>query len=111
MAKVLVREQASLCTVSVKAYSPSADTFFLISSPFLHSQDFSMLPLYSKHDFIKGLCTVQMFSCTKELGIMSGRKRFRAQLQKTQAQMTSFLASLHGVVLGQNMAINVPFKF
>lgn len=36
---------------------------------------------------------------------MSRRKLFGAQFQKTHAQMTSFLAPLHGIVLGRNVAI------
>lgn len=45
-----------------------------------------------------------MLSCIKELGICQ-EKLFGAQFQKTHAQMTSFLAPLHGIVLGRNVAI------
>lgn len=49
-----------------------------------------------------------MLSCIKELDIMSRRKLFRAEFQKTQTQMTSFLVPLRGAVLGQSVAIDVP---
>lgn len=90
MAKASLAEQASPCTISEgsltlnKCFLPY---FFLLS------------------------VTPRIVSRIKELDIPSRRKLFGAEFQKTHTQMTSFLALSHVVILGQYVAINIPFKF
>lgn len=68
---------------------------------FPHSENFSILSLYPKHDFVKSLWTLLMLSYIRELGIMSRRKLFRAEFKRTHTQITSFLAPLHAILFAR----------